>query len=178
MSSAASRIIRKSDLEQLLVIDEHDLDHHYALAASRTITETTQPPESTGTGPKRPAVEVGSFPHAFHPMSPWPRPLSGLNSDRAGTVVGHLELDNRVVVAKFHRHLRGAGVLQRVREGLLRDAVEGELDGSAEAQRVAHPLEAGTSSPWPGRRRTAGRGRRSSVQGRDRPRRRLPEGLR
>ena len=34
--------------KQLLVIDEHDLDHHCALAASRTVTETTQPPESMG----------------------------------------------------------------------------------------------------------------------------------
>ncbi len=62
----------ESQPEQLLVIDEHDLDHHSALAASRTVTRDDPTPGVDGTGPKRPAVEVGSFPHAFDPMSPGP----------------------------------------------------------------------------------------------------------
>ena len=77
----------------------------------------------TWSGPQRAVVQPGTFAHPLDAVAAGPGPLTRPGGGRSGAVVGHLEIDPRIVVAENDEHLRGAGVLQGVREGFLHDSV-------------------------------------------------------
>ena len=73
-----------------------------------------------------------------HPDQPLPAPVCGR---RGCAVVDDLDVDRFGVEAKRHRRVLGVAVTERVRERLLHDPVDGELQGRCELARLAARLE-------------------------------------
>ena len=149
------RLVREDHPEagadELLVVDEEDADRHRQAPADGAVgrrsaggRETRNPP---GTGPasKRPP---NTATRSRIPIRPRPRPPGDADAAVAGAApVGDLDLQRGGVVADADLRGRAAGVLERVRQGLLDDPVGRQLDARIERARLALDRRARPADP-------------------------------
>ena len=126
----------------LLVVGQHHGDAHVPSLGSGRRARTAKPPSARGPASSSP-LNVATRSR----MPTRPRPPPATPAATAAAVVDDLDGERVLLVAHGHRRARLAGVLERVGQRFLDDAIGGEIEAGRQAPAPRPPRAAATGSP-------------------------------